>query len=73
MFGLVSKRKIARVLAETCNKIEENECGANATKEQRIAGWAQQSTLNYICTKLKVKPAHMNELGGGTGKMLHKK
>ena len=59
-FGFISKKKVAKEIAIIynthldCNLFDDGACSA----------------LNYLCTRLKIKPMHLNKLGGGTGEML---
>ena len=65
-FGFISKKKVAREIAKIYNSHNNTPC----PKEQFLEDCAAQSSLNFLCTQLKIKPMHLNELGGGTGEML---
>ena len=65
-FGFISKRKVAGEIAKIYNDHNNTPCA----KEQFLRDCEVQSTLNFLCTKLNVKPMHLNKLGGGTGEMI---
>lgn len=55
--GFISKKKVAREIAKIYiehNGVDHFDSGAC-------------SALNFLCTKLNIKPMHLNKLGGGTG------
>ena len=66
MFGFISKKKVAREIAEIYN--------AQKTSEVPISEFYMNcgacSALNLLCTRLDIEPMHRNKLGGGTGEML---
>ena len=64
-FGFISKKKVAREIAKIYNSHNNTPC----PKEQFLEDCAVQSSLNFLCTKLNIKPMHLNKLGGGTGEM----
>ena len=61
--GFISKKKIAVEIARIYRDISDEADSANATKEDRLSGWAAQSKLNLLCLSLKIKPAHTVRLG----------
>ena len=66
-FGFISKKKVAREIANIYNDHENTPC----EKEQFLRDCEAQNALNLLCGKLNIKPMHRNKLGGGTGEMLH--
>lgn len=65
-FGFISKKKVAREIA----KIYNDHNNIQSSKEQFLRDCEAQSALNFLCTRLKIKPMHLNKLGGGTGEMI---
>lgn len=65
-FGFISKKKVAKEIAKIYNERNNTPC----PKEQFLTDCEVQSALNILCSKLDIKPMHLNELGGGTGEML---
>lgn len=65
-FGFISKKKIARMIAKMYISHENTPC----SEEQFKTDCEVQSSLNYLCKLLNIKPMHLNKLGGGTGEML---
>ena len=63
-FGFISKKKVAEEIAKIYNSHENTPC----PKNQFLEDCAVQSALNYLCSRLNIKPMHLNELGGGTSK-----
>ena len=59
-FGFISKKKVAKKIAEEYH----NHPNADAFDSGAC------SALNFLCTRLGIKPMHRNKLGGGTGEML---
>lgn len=59
-FGFISKKKVAREIAKIYNE----------HKSASMFDSGACSALNFLCTKLNIKPMHRNKLGGGTGEML---
>lgn len=68
-FGFISKKKVEKEIANIYNSRVNTPC----SKEQFLKDCEVQSALNLLCGKLGIKPMHLNELGGGTGKMLQRK
>lgn len=66
MFGLISKKKVAREIA----KIYKDRSVVRHTREEVLKDWEVQSALNLLCTNLGIKPMHRNKPGGGTGEMI---
>lgn len=67
-FGFISKKKAAKEIA----KIYKNHDNTPCSKEQFLRDCEVQSALKFLCTKLNIKPMHINKLGGGTGEMIGK-
>lgn len=65
-FGFISKKKVAKEIAKIYNEHNNVPC----PKEQFIIDCFVQSALNLLCSKLNIKPMHINKLGGGTGEMI---
>ena len=65
-FGFISKRKVAREIANIYRLHNNTPC----EKEQFLRDCEVQSALNFLCKKLRIKPMHLNKLGGGTGEMI---
>lgn len=65
-FGFISKKKVAREIAKIYNSHNNTPC----EKKQFLRDCEAQSALNLLCTKLNIKPMHINKLGGGTGEMI---
>ena len=65
-FGFVSKKRVAREIAKIYNDHDNTPC----KKEQFLRDCEAHSALNLLCTKLNIKPMHLNKLGGGTGEMI---
>ena len=68
-FGFISKKRVAKEIAKIYNERNNTPC----PKEQFLRNCEVQSALNLLCRELDIKPMHLNELGGGTGEMLHGK
>lgn len=66
--GFVSKRKVAIAIAKQYVNLK-NEAETTNDPEWRMQLWYAQSELDDLCTFLKIKPMHRNELGGGTGEI----
>lgn len=66
MFGIISKRRVAREIAKIYNNHNNTPCD----KEKFMRDCEAQSSLNLLCKKLNIKPMHLNKIGGGTGEML---
>ena len=64
--GLISKKKVAREIA----KIYNSHNNTPREKKQFLRDCEAQSALNLLCTKLNIKPMHLNKLGGGTGEII---
>lgn len=65
-FGFISKKKVAREIAKIYNNHNNTPC----EKEQFLRDCEAQNALNLLCTKINIKPMHLNKLGGGTGEMI---
>lgn len=68
-YGFISKKKVAREIAKIYNS-------HSATREDERMFYMDCgacSSLNLLCTNLKIKPMHRNKLGGGTGEMCGEK
>lgn len=65
-FGFISKKKVAREIAKIYKEHEK----ARGTREEVYMDLGACSALNFLCTKLDIKPMHRNKLGGGTGEMV---
>jgi len=65
-FGFISKKKVAKEIAKIYN--EHNK--TSSSPDALLMDWGAQSALNFLCSKLKIKPMHRNKLGGGTGEMI---
>lgn len=69
MLGFISKKKVAKEIAKIYNSRNNTPC----PKEQFLRDCEVQNALNFLCSKLNIKPMHLNKLGGGTGEMIGKK
>jgi len=67
--GFISKKRVAREIAKIYNECERD-YKTSETKEKRLRMYEAQSKLNWLCTRLGIRPMHRNKLGGGTGEML---
>ena len=67
-FGFISKRKVAREIANVYHLHDNTPCDP----EQFLRDCEVHSALNFLCKELNIKPMHLNKLGGGTGEMLKK-
>ena len=65
-FGFISKKKVAREIA----KIDNEHSGVWCCPEEFYFNQGVSNGMNALCSALKIKPMHLNELGGGTGEML---
>lgn len=63
-FGFISKKKLAKEIARLYFEYDNTPC---SSVELFHEDCASQSALNILCKRLKIKPAHLNHLGGGTG------
>jgi len=67
-FGLISKKKVAREIAEIYN----DHSVQVKSKDMFFFDNGACSALNLLCDKLGIVPMHRNKLGGGTGEALRK-
>lgn len=67
-FGLISKKKVAREIAEIYN----DHIVSGKVNVEFFFDAGACSALNLLCDKLGIVPMHRNKLGGGTGEMLRK-
>ena len=65
-FGFISKKKVAREIA----KINNQYSGKWGCQKEFYFNTGVCNGMNALCTALKIKPMHRNELGGGTGEVL---
>ena len=65
-FGFISKKIVAREIANIYKEHDKT----RGTREEVYMDLGACSALNFLCTKLDIKPMHRNKLGGGTGEMV---
>ena len=65
-FGFISKKKVATEIA----KIHNKHSGKWISRGDFYFNGGVCNGMNALCSALKIKPMHRNELGGGTGEML---
>lgn len=63
-FGFISKKKLAKEIARLYFEFDNTPCSSVEIFHEDCAS---QSALNMLCRRLKLKPAHLSTLGGGTG------
>lgn len=62
MFGLISKKKVAREIAKIYNEHNEK----RATEKMVFFDHGAQSSLNQLCDRLDITPMHNTKLNGET-------
>ena len=66
-FGFISKKKVAREIANVVRLHDES-----TSENMYYFNMDACSSLNFLCSKLNIKPMHRNKLGGGTSEMIGK-
>lgn len=64
-FGFISKKRVAREIAEIVNNHKNPKC----SHEEWLHDTGAHSALNFLCDRLSIKPMHLHKLSGGTGEM----